>query len=205
MNVPALIRRYHELNAIIDRLRELEVTELIDELFPEGDHDVELLREAALAISEDAESPSDVLDELLRVTTQPEVPQSPDFVRVMSLHKSKGLTSPVVIIATATAHVIPTIRDSLPEGEKKQAYEERRRLFYVALTRSRDELVISYPFEMLVKDAFSMGVRPEKVWKRGGELVARVLATPYLAELGDKQPAAVRGEDWLQARTREAP
>jgi len=121
----------------------------------------------------------------------------------MSLHKSKGLTSPVVIIATSTAHVIPTIRDSLPEKEKKQAYEEGRRLFYVALTRSRDELVISYPFEMLVKDAFSMGVRPEKVWKRGDELVARVLAAPYLAELGDKGPAAVRGEDWLQARTRE--
>jgi ATP-dependent DNA helicase UvrD/PcrA len=203
LNVPALTKRYHELRAAIDRLEGLEVTDLIDELFPEGDHDVELLRETALAALEKAETASAVLDELLRTITQPEVPQSPDFVRVMSLHKSKGLTSPVVIVATATAHVIPTIRGTLPDGEKKEAYAEGRRLFYVALTRSKDELIISYPFELLMKDALSMGISPERVWKRGDELVARVLATPYLTELGSQQPTAIRGEDWLQVRTRQ--
>jgi len=71
-----IFRRYAELNAILGRLRDLDVAKLIDELFPEGDHDVELLREAALAVSEKAESASDVLGELLRVITQPEVPQA---------------------------------------------------------------------------------------------------------------------------------
>jgi superfamily I DNA/RNA helicase len=117
----------------------------------------------------------------------------------------QGLTSPVVLIALATAHVIATIGATLSEEEQQLAYEEGRRLFYVALTRSNDELIISYPFEMLMKDAFSMGVRPEKVWKRGDELLARVLPTPYLTELGHKQPASGRGEDWLQARAKVNP
>jgi len=56
----------------------------------------------------------------------------------------------------------------------------------------------------LMEDAFSMGLTPEKVWKRGDELIARVLPTPYLIELGASQPASVRGEDWLEARTRGA-
>ncbi|HUG05794.1 MAG TPA: UvrD-helicase domain-containing protein [Candidatus Limnocylindria bacterium] len=125
---------------------------------------------------------------------------SPDFVRVMSLHKSKGLTSPVVFLATAIDGILPTLDDDDTEEEQELDRQESRRLFYVALTRSGDELVISYPSQMLSKDAFGMATHWGKLWREDGELMASCVPTPYLKELGEKQPAAVPGVEWLGKR-----
>jgi DNA helicase-2/ATP-dependent DNA helicase PcrA len=61
-------------------------------------------------------------------------------VNVMTIHASKGLEFPVVFIAGAEDGIIPHAR-SLEEGEAN--IEEERRLFYVAITRARDKLVIT--------------------------------------------------------------
>ena len=44
-------------------------------------------------------SSEDLLDLLRTQITQPEMPEEGFFIRVMSLHKSKGLTARVVIVA----------------------------------------------------------------------------------------------------------
>ena len=80
-----------------------------------------------------------------------------DAVRLMTAHTAKGLEFPHVFIIRATSQSFPAqykealvefpqaLRDgdSLAEGDGKAMHEqEERRLFYVAMTRARDSLVL---------------------------------------------------------------
>lgn len=62
-------------------------------------------------------------------------------VNLMTVHASKGLEFPVVFIAGAEEGLMPHAR-AVEEGGDS-AVEEERRLFYVAVTRARDRLLIS--------------------------------------------------------------
>ena len=59
-----------------------------------------------------------------------------DAVRIMTIHRSKGLESPVVFVAGLAEGVLPHAR--------AEDVEEERRLCYVALTRAIDRLYVSY-------------------------------------------------------------
>ena len=61
-------------------------------------------------------------------------------VSLMTIHASKGLEFPVVFIAGAEEGLIPHQRSVDENGGD---VEEERRLFYVAITRARDKLLIS--------------------------------------------------------------
>ena len=61
-----------------------------------------------------------------------------DAVTIMTLHGSKGLEFPVVFIYGADQGSIPL------ESEKHPAdREEERRLFYVGMTRAKEELILT--------------------------------------------------------------
>jgi hypothetical protein len=68
---------------------------LIDNLIPEGVEGCSVLREMAILAHDGCENVKDLLEAVKGSVTQPEMPEEADFVRVMSLHKSKGLTSKV--------------------------------------------------------------------------------------------------------------
>jgi DNA helicase-2/ATP-dependent DNA helicase PcrA len=59
-----------------------------------------------------------------------------DRVTLMSIHRSKGLEWPIVFLVGASEML-------LPHGKAEDVNEERR-LAYVAITRARDELHVSY-------------------------------------------------------------
>ncbi len=62
---------------------------------------------------------------------------TPDAVTLMTLHAAKGLEFPVVFICGVNEGLIPITQNcSGPE------LEEERRLFYVGMTRARDELIL---------------------------------------------------------------
>lgn len=61
-------------------------------------------------------------------------------VNLMTIHASKGLEFPVVFIAGAEEGLIPHARAVEENGGN---VEEERRLFYVAITRARDKLIIT--------------------------------------------------------------
>jgi DNA helicase-2/ATP-dependent DNA helicase PcrA len=82
-------------------------------------------------------------------------PDEGDAVQVLTYHKAKGLEFPVVFMAGLVEDRFPTrsrtdgldlpddvIRGDLPDGDHHLA--EERRLFYVGMTRAREELVLSW-------------------------------------------------------------
>ena len=65
-------------------------------------------------------------------------------VNLMTIHASKGLEFPVVFIAGAEDGFIPHERSLEESGvNDMNPLEEERRLFYVAITRARDKLLIT--------------------------------------------------------------
>jgi DNA helicase-2/ATP-dependent DNA helicase PcrA len=77
-----------------------------------------------------------------------------DAVRIMTIHRSKGLEFPVVFVAGVSEGVLPHAR-----SEDK---DEERRLCYVALTRAIDRVYVSYYLKRFKKE---------------------LLPSPYLAEM----------------------
>jgi len=59
-------------------------------------------------------------------------------VRLMTLHASKGLEFPVVFLAGVTAGTLPFERT-----HTESSVEEERRLFFVGITRAREELILT--------------------------------------------------------------
>mgnify|MGYP002067508547 CR=1 FL=1 len=62
-----------------------------------------------------------------------------DSVQLMTLHSAKGLEFPVVFIVGCEYGLIPFMKND----EDAADIEEERRLFYVAMTRAMDELILT--------------------------------------------------------------
>ena len=67
--------------------------------------------------------------------------QDDERVRLSTIHQAKGLEFDVVFVIMLCDGLFPSAR-SLDDLEDE---EEERRLFYVAITRARNELYLSYP------------------------------------------------------------
>jgi DNA helicase-2/ATP-dependent DNA helicase PcrA len=84
-----------------------------------------------------------------------EVDPDADAVAVLTVHKAKGLEFPVVFMTGLVDGRFPArtrrdplalpeqlVHETLPEGDAH--VQEERRLFYVGMTRARDELILSH-------------------------------------------------------------
>ena len=79
-------------------------------------------------------------EELKRQSQQKET--DPEAITFMTMHGSKGLEFDLVFIIGANETITP-----YKKAETKEEVEEERRMFYVAMTRARKKLVISYTKE----------------------------------------------------------
>lgn len=193
----SLLERRQSLITLLQNAQALSIPDLVDFLFPSTSPDCAAARDLAQQAVPLCAAPGELLDELRTLITQPEIPQYSDpVVRVMSLHKSKGLTARCVLIAGAIAGVMPSLRDGLPPAEALAATEEQRRLFYVALTRTTETLVISGAVRMLDGQARQMNL---PVHQRLGAM-AIMQASPFIAELGPTLPATQTGAAWRAAQ-----
>ena len=113
----------------------------------------------------------------------------------MSLHKSKGLSSPVVIIAGCVEGLLPTAPDAdATPAEREAELEEQRRLLFVGLTRVKampgenrpGVLVLTSSRSMSLADAMQSGIRPASVWYGR----AFVHTSRFIGELGPAAPQA---------------
>ena len=80
-------------------------------------------------------------------------------VRLTTVHQAKGLEYPAVIILWVTDGMFPSSR-SMNESPYGEA--EERRLFYVAVTRAKDELCICMPEVRRNKDGSVLYCAPSR-------------------------------------------
>ena len=195
-----LVTRFKLLTKALAKLDAVktDVQAFIDALLPVGNDDLAELRALALAQMEGAETPADLLSGMMQEITQPDIPPTVEEVRLMSLQKSKGLSSPYVFVAGCVEGILPPAFDAeLSKDEKDAALEEARRLFYVGITRVKADpengrpgsLFISYPQQMTIKDAYGANV----AFKTQSGAMANLLPSRFLNELGPTAPKAVAG------------
>jgi hypothetical protein len=170
------------------------VPQLIDTLFPDGNPDAAAVRQAALLIAPSVQTPHELLNELRTDITQPELPgKQGQSIRIMSLHKSKGLTARLVVIAGCVSGILPSIDFTAPIEEQGRQRQEQRRLFYVGLTRSTETFIVSSAVRMPRGAAMQMGM---PILPGGRYGMATLQARPFLAELGPSAPTSIRGQVW---------
>lgn len=187
-----LVDRYQKLQLRLQTLTGLRGDKLLNAVFPAGAQWAEPLRTLARELSPD-EDPVEVLDVLRRAITQPELPTEVDYVRVMSLHKAKGLTANLVVVLGCVQGLIPTLGKPATLQEQHELLEEQRRLFYVAVTRTRHTLVLSSVASLPRDLAYRMGA----IVPPGRGKVARTISSQFLGQLGPECPNIEEGSKWL--------
>ncbi len=108
----------------IENVGELATLASIYDTLPLGDGVMKFLEDAALRSDQDA----------LR--------ESPEGVRLLTVHASKGLEFRVVFIVGLEEGLFPHERAS--RSSKIEDREEERRLFYVALTRAKQKIYLTH-------------------------------------------------------------
>lgn len=81
-----------------------------------------------------------LLEEAALQSDQDELPEEKGAVSLMTVHASKGLEFDAVFVTGLEQGLFPSMR----EGDADRDSEEERRLLYVALTRARTQLFLSY-------------------------------------------------------------
>ena len=190
-----IIERYNELTSLLETMRELRGEELVDCLFPIQEEWSYPFRTLVAQIEED-DFDAVVLREKLRIgITQPELPTDVDYVRVMSLHKSKGLTADMVVVVGCIEGLIPGIYNPNNTSlNRNQFTEEQRRLFYVAITRTKRILILSSVLWLPRDLAHRMGA----IVYSGNITDARTQASDFLRELGPNRPRTVLGNTLIR-------
>jgi DNA helicase-2/ATP-dependent DNA helicase PcrA len=124
-------------------------------------------------------SAGDFLDQLALLTNldQESTANEDDteMVTLSSVHQAKGLEWKAVFVIWMADGMFPSARSL----ENEDAIEEERRLFYVAVTRAKDELYLTYPHlrlnagygEMMQRPSRFLGELPKVLleeWQVGG-------------------------------------
>lgn len=204
-NVKELVVRFDSLREQLASLEGLDGVEFVRRWIPESESDTEEedplheLRRIALGVlpGEGDQPDTTTLRENVReAISQPDAPIESDSVRIMSLHKSKGLGAKLVIICGCVEGLVPFVKQGMTPLVESETLEEQRRLFYVALTRSKQCVILSSSRYFNLQDARNMNLKYQA--KRG--FVVESIASRFLSELGPSAPVSQQGQQWLESQ-----
>lgn len=183
-----LATRFRQLKEQLNDLRKLNGISLFNALFT---NDRMWLDAVQLKLENlgDNYSAKELYEILSANITQPELPTDVDYVRVMSLHKSKRLTADFVIVVGCVEGLVPYIDKKLNDSEKSKKEQEGRRLFYVAITRTRKYLILSNFLELPRSETYKMNIKLHD----GNRSIGHTSASRFIHELGPSCPRAIRG------------
>jgi DNA helicase-2/ATP-dependent DNA helicase PcrA len=128
------------------------VKELFNDKTTEGLARYENIQELLNSIKEFTETPSNedgevgdkslgaYLQNISLLTDQDQKEENPDVVKLMTIHAAKGLEFPVVFVGGLEETLFP---NSMSINTREEL-EEERRLFYVAITRAKHKLWLTY-------------------------------------------------------------
>ncbi len=118
--------------------------ETLEGVVSDTDEDKAAWEVAAKAVRAERGSPPD-LDELLQgIALRPkEPPIDPKAVRLLTIHSAKGLEFENVWLVGVAESILPSWQSLKPDAKPAELEEERRN-FFVAITRTRKRLVLTY-------------------------------------------------------------
>ena len=191
----SLVARFNDLRDELRALGEaVDVDDFIQQWLPPNPQ-TDLLAEVVARCQLEAASIQELYDALYATITEPEVPLEVAEVRVMSLHKSKGLSSPYVFIVGCVEGLLPSRPDAeLGPAERTAKLQEDRRLFYVGITRVKATppnrvgyLGLTYAQTMDAAEAYRSQIAPVLI--RYG--IAHLRASRFIGEMGPHAPLAL--------------
>lgn len=187
-----IVEQYKQIIKELVTLRSAAIADFIFQwLGPVEDATVGLRELTAQTITEVSDI-NELYDEMKSIISQPEIPEEATEVRVMSLHKSKGLSERFVVVAGCINGVLPQQFESKDTNEQIRHLEEQRRLLYVAMTRTKQYLLLSSCTSLTRGQALQM----KAVVSSKGPRV-RTNASRFLEELGPKAPRPILGDHLL--------
>lgn len=154
------------------------------------------LKSSILAYVQNAETPTlaGFLEEIALYTDLEQYNEGDDAVVLMTMHASKGLEFPHVFMVGLEDGLFPGMR-AIGDVEEM---EEERRLCYVAITRAKQTLTISYARQRLLygrtnatlQSRFLREIPEELVQRKGGYTSAYETANTYSKNTYNRVPAA---------------
>ena len=191
--VGTLVDIYRKLREDLAGLKAQALTDIVDALLPANNEECKALREVAKLAMPQFEGVGDLFNHIKTHITQPEMLEEGEFVRVMSLHKSKGLTSKVAIVAGCIQGLIPFQDNKQAQIDQDAILREQRRLFYVAITRCTEVLVLSSAVRMQRQLAWKIGVQLQP----GRSTTGTTITSQFIDELGPTAPDPRSGDKWI--------
>ena len=129
------------------------VKDLFNDKTPEGLARYENVQELLNSVKEFTETPMNeesgevgdkglgtYLQQIALLTDADDADEEADVVRLMTIHAAKGLEFPVVFVGGLEENLFPNAMSI----HSREDLEEERRLFYVAITRAKKKLYLSY-------------------------------------------------------------
>ena len=164
---------YKMMHEIYENLDELSIKEVFDEVLiktkyidsieDNKEDRVKNIEELLNSISEsERQNPgmslSEYLDMVSLTSSTDDIEDEENFIKLMTIHSSKGLEFDYVFIAGMEDGLFPSCNFDTSEEE----IEEERRLCYVAVTRAKKELYISYVSERMVWGQMNYMIKPSR-------------------------------------------
>lgn len=136
------------LPALLDSLlRRIDYFAYLDDGTPQGESRAENVRELVSVTQSYQDLGLDgFLEEMALISDLDNAEFSSNAVTLMTIHSAKGLEFPVVFMVGLEESIFPHSRALYDQNEM----EEERRLCYVAMTRAREELYLSYATSRLL-------------------------------------------------------
>ena len=164
---------YNMMNEIHSGLEEYTLKEIFDEImtktkyidFIEDNKEdrIKNIEELLNSIIESEKqnpgiSLSEYLDMISLTTTTDNLEETENFVKLMTVHSSKGLEFDYVYLAGMEDGLFPSCNFETTEDE----IEEERRLCYVAVTRAKKELYVTHSSERMVWGQMNYMIKPSR-------------------------------------------
>ncbi|MGL5964571.1 MAG: ATP-dependent helicase, partial [Fusobacteriaceae bacterium] len=141
-----MCQEYAKVSEIFEKLlAEIGYKRYIESSYPDYEGRLENIDELRNSISElekiaENLTLGEYLENISLVSATDELEESLQYVKLMTIHNSKGLEFPIVFLTGVEDEIFPGKMADFDNS----ALEEERRLCYVAITRAEEELVISY-------------------------------------------------------------
>jgi superfamily I DNA/RNA helicase len=189
-----VIDRYRNLMDALGRFSALEGADFMDAWVPPEVDALKPLRDLVTSVIDPKNPKELILRDIKSLLTQPEVPSAATNVRIMTLHKAKGLSAHTVIVLGCVEGLIPSYGSAGSVDEQTALLAEQRRLFYVAMTRAKERLILSTWVKAPQADAMQMGATNPK-WAGKGIMMVR--ASRFISELKSPPLMSSPGRNYL--------